>query len=110
MFPEIQEWIAQLIEEKLKSLDAPDDAEERPPRRRREGSQHHETTKIYPATKVYPPPPNNERLPKPVRDALALAGAWSDLKDDEFEALDRIRHESKPTPPMDEQLAWLDGE
>ena len=44
-------------------------------------------------------------LPKTVRDALAVAGAWSDLQDDdEFEALDRIRHESKPTPPID-----LDG-
>lgn len=54
--------------------------------------------------------PVDENLPKSVRDALALAGAWSDLKDDEFEALDRIRHESKPTPPVDEQLAWLDEE
>lgn len=44
-------------------------------------------------------------LPKSVRDALAVAGAWSDLQeDDEFEALDRIRHESTPTPPID-----LDG-
>ena len=50
-------------------------------------------------------------LPQAVRDALALAGAWSDLQvDDEFEALDRICHESKPSPPMDEQLAWLDEE
>jgi hypothetical protein len=52
-----------------------------------------------------------DTLPQTVRDALALAGAWSDLQgDDEFEALDRIRHESKPSPPMDEQLAWLDEE
>lgn len=35
-------------------------------------------------------------------DARALAGAWSDLEWDEtIEALDRIRHESKPTPPID---------
>jgi hypothetical protein len=33
--------------------------------------------------------------------ALALAGAWSDLAWDELEqALDRIRHESQPTPPL----------
>jgi hypothetical protein len=33
--------------------------------------------------------------------ALALAGAWSDLAWDELEqALDRIRHESRPTPPL----------
>lgn len=44
-------------------------------------------------------------LPKRVRDALAVAGIARDLQyDDEFEALDRIRHESNPTPPID-----LDG-
>jgi hypothetical protein len=33
--------------------------------------------------------------------ALALAGAWSDLEWDELaQALDRIRHESQPTPPL----------
>jgi hypothetical protein len=33
--------------------------------------------------------------------ALALAGAWNDLAWDELEqALDRIRHESPPTPPF----------
>ena len=36
-----------------------------------------------------------------VTDALSLAGAWGDL---EWEAvvnvLDRLRHESKPTPPL----------
>ena len=33
--------------------------------------------------------------------ALALSGAWSDLAWDELEqALDRIRHESQPTPPL----------
>jgi hypothetical protein len=33
--------------------------------------------------------------------ALALVGAWSDLAWDELEqALDRIRHESPPTPPL----------
>ena len=35
--------------------------------------------------------------------ALRLAGAWSDLNWEEMEqALDRIRHESKPTPPIDD--------
>jgi hypothetical protein len=52
-----------------------------------------------------------DAMPQTVRDALALAGAWSDLQgDDEFEALDRIRHESQPTPPIDEHLAWLDDD
>jgi hypothetical protein len=33
--------------------------------------------------------------------ALALAGAWSDLVWEELaQALDRIRHESPPTPPL----------
>lgn len=36
-----------------------------------------------------------------VERALRLAGAWSDLDWDEAEReLDRIRHESKPTPPI----------
>jgi hypothetical protein len=34
--------------------------------------------------------------------ALAVIGAWSDLDWDEFSAdLDRIRHESRPTPPIE---------
>lgn len=46
-----------------------------------------------------------------VRRALELAGAWSDLADDdEFVALDRIRHASAPTPPVEEELAWLDDD
>jgi hypothetical protein len=37
--------------------------------------------------------------------ALNLAGAWSDLSWEETErALDSIRHESKPTPPIDLDL------
>jgi hypothetical protein len=51
----------------------------------------------------------DDALPPSVRAALALAGAWSDLQhDDEFMALDRIRHESTPTPSLEEQLTWLD--
>lgn len=39
--------------------------------------------------------------PKAVEDALGLAGAWSDLDwGDMQESLDRIRHESTPTPPI----------
>ena len=35
--------------------------------------------------------------------ALAVIGAWSDLDWDEaIDALDRIRHEGKPTPPIDD--------
>lgn len=37
------------------------------------------------------------------RSALDLLGSWSDIPWDEMEqALDRIRHESEPTPPIDE--------
>ena len=37
--------------------------------------------------------------------ALQLAGAWSDLDfDDMVEQLDTIRHQSKPTPPIDLDL------
>jgi hypothetical protein len=80
--PAAQEEVATLIEELAEPLDAA-------PARR--------------------PEPDGEHLPESVRDALALGGAWSDLRgDDEFAALDRIRHESMPSEPMDEQLAWLD--
>ncbi|HUY77120.1 MAG TPA: hypothetical protein VMV29_10140 [Ktedonobacterales bacterium] len=45
-----------------------------------------------------PPPLAVERLPESVRVALALGGAWSDLQvDDEFAALDRIRHATPPS-------------
>ncbi len=38
-----------------------------------------------------------------IHQALALAGAWSDLDWDEMEReLDRIGHENPPTPPIDE--------
>jgi hypothetical protein len=45
--------------------------------------------------------------PQPTDEAiaagLALAGAWSHLDWDEMEAaLDRIRHQSTPTPPIED--------
>lgn len=46
---------------------------------------------------------------RPSEPRASYAGAWSDLpEDDEVAALDRMRHEVPPTPPMDEQLRWLD--
>jgi hypothetical protein len=39
---------------------------------------------------------------KAIEEALALAGAWKDLPSDQMEEeLDRIRHSSKPTPPLE---------
>lgn len=47
-------------------------------------------------------PAANTPMPESVRIALSLAGAWDDLDWDEtVEALDRIRHESHPTPPIE---------
>jgi hypothetical protein len=41
-------------------------------------------------------------LPMRTRKALTAIGSARDLiDDDEFTALDRIRHESAPTPPLD---------
>jgi hypothetical protein len=37
-----------------------------------------------------------------MQEALALVGAWSDLDWEEIEeSLDRIRHESSPSPPIE---------
>jgi len=39
---------------------------------------------------------------KAIEETLALAGAWGERDWDEVEQeLDRIRHESTPTPPID---------
>jgi len=44
----------------------------------------------------------DNQWPESVRVALRLAGAWHDLDWDEtVDALDRIRHESQPTPPIE---------
>ncbi len=43
--------------------------------------------------------------PASVQRALSLLGAWKDIdSEDALEELDRIRHESKPTPPIDLDL------
>ena len=40
-----------------------------------------------------------------IQRALSAIGAWSDLDfDDMLDALDRIRHESRPTPPINADL------
>src|SRR5712692_8400979 len=40
-----------------------------------------------------------------IEETLALAGSWSELDfDDMIQQLDRIRHESKPTPPLELDL------
>ena len=40
-----------------------------------------------------------------VQQALSLAGAWGDVDWEQIaEELDRIRHESKPTPPIELDL------
>jgi hypothetical protein len=48
------------------------------------------------------PRPTDDQMPKRIHTALAAIGSARDLQDDdEFAALDRIRHESKPTPPVE---------
>jgi hypothetical protein len=43
----------------------------------------------------------DHHLPQRIRMALSAIGSARDLQgDDEFEALDRIRHESQPSPPL----------
>lgn len=85
--PDEQEEIAELIEEWI------------------------EPAEMAPPANGHQPNASEADLPKSVRDALSVIGAWSDMQDDdEFAALDRIRHESVPTPPMDEQLWWLKDE
>jgi hypothetical protein len=74
--PEVQEDLAEQIEE----LTAPLDVE-------------------LPAPGLLP---GEERLPERVLRSLAAIGIARDQQDvDEFEALDRIRHSSPPSPPPD---------
>jgi hypothetical protein len=47
------------------------------------------------------PEMDEETRQRSIQVALDLAGAWSHMDWDEMEReLDRIRHESKPTPPI----------
>ena len=51
---------------------------------------------------------SDEHLSRRVRMALAAIGSWGALRDDdEFEALDHIRHDSQPTPPVEDELGEL---
>ena len=55
-----------------------------------------------PETETQQHHPSNKRLPKRIRKALAAIGSARELlDDDEFVVLDRIRHESIPTPPIE---------
>ena len=46
--------------------------------------------------------PHPRRSEETLRAALGVIGAWSDLDWEELaDDLDRIRHESKPTPPIE---------
>ena len=77
--PAAQEDLATFIEEQ--TLPPPTESPET------ETQQHH---------------PSNNHLPKRIRTALAAIGSARELwDDDEFVALDRIRHESIPTPPVE---------
>jgi hypothetical protein len=67
-----------------------------------------------------------DELPTPIQEELAeqieqylepfdlpkgsLAGSMPDLPDDTEEILLRWRREVPPTPPLDEQLRWLEEE
>jgi hypothetical protein len=45
---------------------------------------------------------SSQATSKAIKETLALAGAWRDLPSDQMEEeLDRIRHSSKPTPPLE---------
>jgi hypothetical protein len=47
-------------------------------------------------------PAEPQETDRVITAALSLAGAWSDLDWQEMaDALDRIRHESRPTPPIE---------
>ncbi len=50
-----------------------------------------------------------EEMTEPLAmSAGSLAGSMPDLPDDAEETLLRWRHETPPTPPLDEQLRWLE--
>ncbi len=50
-------------------------------------------------------PPSSQQKHASVEEVLALAGAWGERNWEEVEQeLDRIRHESTPTPPLELDL------
>lgn len=51
-----------------------------------------------------------EDMLAPMTDRESYFGVMSDLPDDMEEELLRMRRAVPPTPPMDEQLRWLDEE
>ena len=60
-----------------------------------------DNTPIAILTPVKKKPPAKAKQ-QAIAEALALAGAWGDRDWNEVEAeLDRIRHSSKPTPPIE---------
>jgi hypothetical protein len=74
--PEMQEDLAQQIEELLPSVET--------------------------GPSALPIPLSETNLPSRTQRALAAIGFARDLQyDDEFEALERIRHSSEPSPPPD---------
>jgi len=61
-------------------------------------TRHKKTIAVVMPVEPAPLPKKQEAI----EETLALAGSWSDLDWDEMEkSLDRIRHESKPTPPLE---------
>lgn len=64
---------------------------------------------VEPAENIPGSPPSlADQLPQRLRVALSAIGSWRALQDDdEFEALDRIRHESQPSPPVEDTLGDL---
>jgi hypothetical protein len=64
------------------------------------------------------PPEIQEELAEQIEELIepleapsgSLAGSMPDLPDDAEETLLRWRRETPPTPPVEEQLDWLDEE
>lgn len=48
--------------------------------------------------------------PGPSSVHRSFAGIWRDLPDDMEETLLRWRHEAIPTPPIEDQLRWMEEE
>ena len=66
---------------------------------------YNQLTMSHPTSLAIPTPvkkkQSSQAKRKGIEEALALAGAWRDLDFEEIlNALDHIRHDSKPTPPI----------